>query len=345
MVLNMVFDYASNNVRTNAVRAIHQLVECIANANPQKTLAKFLPYCAQNIRTELDHGASSVRTTSLNSVALPADATLHWNLAILRGSMFNDGKMNFVPTITNIGEGCIRPMMFSNEIPEMIASIDPLKSGFALDDPKDPRHQYMTNLKRRFGEFLHKASLSLLSQDEENILDAVLMLSLIYQISYYVQLDRYHNELNITRQYANQKVWPRAVLVRRARLAHQTFFHFLHEPEERADFITQPGSGGIPSSASVVHLKISSSKTSQSGVSGTMQLTFDGLRRRTLATLYKALDPGTDDDRMKGALWTLNTSAFAKYAMGEPTLATELIQKLFACQHNEKVGLIISNDS
>ncbi len=64
----------------------------------------------------------------------------------------------------------------SNEIPEMIASIDPLKSGFALDDPKDPRHHYMTNLKRRFGEFLHKASLSLLSQDEENILDAVLML-------------------------------------------------------------------------------------------------------------------------------------------------------------------------
>lgn len=35
--------------------------------------------------------------------------------------------------------------------------------------------------------------------------------------SYYVQLERYHNELNITRQYANQKVWPRAVLVRRAR--------------------------------------------------------------------------------------------------------------------------------
>lgn len=79
MVLNMVFDFASNNVRTNAVRAIHQLVECVANANPAKTLAKFLPFCAQNIRTELEHGASSVRTTSLNSMPLPADATLHWS--------------------------------------------------------------------------------------------------------------------------------------------------------------------------------------------------------------------------------------------------------------------------
>lgn len=79
MVLNMVFDFASNNVRTNAVRAIHQLVECVANANPTKTLGKFLPFCSRNIRTELEHGASSVRTTSLNSMPLPSDATLHWS--------------------------------------------------------------------------------------------------------------------------------------------------------------------------------------------------------------------------------------------------------------------------
>ena len=58
----------------------------------------------------------------------------------------------------------------------MIASIDPLKSGFALDDPSDPRHAYMTSIKKRFGELLHKASVMLRSQSEENILDAVLML-------------------------------------------------------------------------------------------------------------------------------------------------------------------------
>ncbi|EEB99468.1 hypothetical protein MPER_00851, partial [Moniliophthora perniciosa FA553] len=59
LVLNMVFEYASTNVRSNAVRAIHQLVECIANANPEKTLARFLPFCERNIRTELENGASS----------------------------------------------------------------------------------------------------------------------------------------------------------------------------------------------------------------------------------------------------------------------------------------------
>ena len=85
MVLNMVFDYASTNVRTNAVRAIHQLVECVANADPIKTLAKFLPFCARNIEVELDHGASSVRSTSLKSTPLPSDATLHWSEYVFLG--------------------------------------------------------------------------------------------------------------------------------------------------------------------------------------------------------------------------------------------------------------------
>jgi proteasome activator subunit 4 len=39
---------------------------------------------------------------------------------------------------------------------------------------------------------------------------------------------------------------------------------------------------------------------------------YDGLRLRALPALYKALQPGTDDDRMKGALWTLNISIFGE---------------------------------
>lgn len=87
MVLNMVFNYASTNVHTNAVRAIHQLVECVANANPTKTMAKFFSFCEANIKVELENGASSLRTTSA-SCPLPSDATLHWNLAILRGAVY-----------------------------------------------------------------------------------------------------------------------------------------------------------------------------------------------------------------------------------------------------------------
>jgi len=42
---------------------------------------------------------------------------------------------------------------------------------------------------------------------------------------------------------------------------------------------------------------------------------YDGVRRRALPVLLDALKPGTEDDRMKGALWTLNLSSFGKYAI------------------------------
>lgn len=42
---------------------------------------------------------------------------------------------------------------------------------------------------------------------------------------------------------------------------------------------------------------------------------YDGARRRALPALYEALEPGTDDDRMKGAIWTLNSSYLGRYAI------------------------------
>lgn len=42
---------------------------------------------------------------------------------------------------------------------------------------------------------------------------------------------------------------------------------------------------------------------------------YDGVRRRALPILLDALKPGTEDDRMKGALWTLDLSSFGKYAI------------------------------
>lgn len=40
--------------------------------------------------------------------------------------------------------------------------------------------------------------------------------------------------------------------------------------------------------------------------------TYDGLRRRSIPLLYKALDVGAEDDRMKGAIWTLTSTSLGK---------------------------------
>ncbi|THH19718.1 hypothetical protein EW146_g1513 [Bondarzewia mesenterica] len=488
LVLNMIFDYASTNVRPNAVRAVHQLVECVANADPVKTLAKFLPFCVKNLYCELDNGASSLRTTSTLSTPLPSDATFHWNLAILRGALFNDGKevlkykdellpllhrlldktyakrgfswsgkllssllltlthtypiedkfvnpaewnsdefrfnhhqhwgklytaeevevLWHVPDAEEIGfalqilKEIVEPTLrklerllaagkslhssvwrndfcrnlsfvryaFSgtptlvketisgndekhirettdilNEIPEMIASIEPLNAGFALSDPKDPRCQYYKELRRRFGLFLHKASLSLRNQGEENTVDAVSILiqsirtyMLEYGDSkdnYYTQLDRYGSELAYARQYAGQKAWPRALFVRRARLYHAARLRWNSIERRRGPVEDHL----IDDVSEWAMWQYSTVREASQSLLDSLCSAYDGIRRRCLPRIYKALQPGTDDDRMKGALWTLNMSVFVKYAIADPTLAPELIKNLFGCQSNEKPSI------
>jgi proteasome activator subunit 4 len=63
-----------------------------------------------------------------------------------------------------------------HEIPEMIAHMEQLNSGFPLTDPTDPRYQYYMGLRQRFGRFLHRASVSLLRQGEQSSVDAVVIL-------------------------------------------------------------------------------------------------------------------------------------------------------------------------
>jgi proteasome activator subunit 4 len=79
LVLNLVFNYATTNAKSNAVRAFGQLVACLARLKPELTLAKFLPFCIPQIEDELKHGASSARTTSTHA-AVPSDTTLHWRM-------------------------------------------------------------------------------------------------------------------------------------------------------------------------------------------------------------------------------------------------------------------------
>lgn len=78
LVLKLVYDYATVNAKSNAVRAFGQLIACLARVKPEQTIAKFLPFCIMQTREELKHGASSIRTTSTHA-AVPSDTTLHWS--------------------------------------------------------------------------------------------------------------------------------------------------------------------------------------------------------------------------------------------------------------------------
>lgn len=83
------------------------------------------------------------------------------------------------------------------------------------------------DLRHQFGDFLRRASQYLRSKGPENTLDGVHMLLRCIKTflldygdskdNYYSQQERYGSEVSLARQYANQKTWPRALYVRRAR--------------------------------------------------------------------------------------------------------------------------------
>jgi proteasome activator subunit 4 len=87
LVLKLVYEYITANAKSNAVKAIGQMISSLALAHPSKTIDKFLPFCLSQIKDELKHGASSLRTTS-SHVAIPSDTTLHWSAASLLWLVF-----------------------------------------------------------------------------------------------------------------------------------------------------------------------------------------------------------------------------------------------------------------
>lgn len=91
MTLKLVVEFAVDNVSANSLKAIGSLISAIAKANPEKAMQKLLPICIAEIKSELENGASSVRTTS-TATPIASDTTLHWYQSILHGLLAHAGS-------------------------------------------------------------------------------------------------------------------------------------------------------------------------------------------------------------------------------------------------------------
>ena len=106
LVLNLLYDYATTNAKSNAVQAFGQLVSCLARVKPDMTTAKFLPFCISQIEEELKHGASSLRTTSSHA-AIPSDTTLHWSELPPVSYRLREALTSITITDISILRGCL----------------------------------------------------------------------------------------------------------------------------------------------------------------------------------------------------------------------------------------------
>ncbi|KAH9964279.1 hypothetical protein BC827DRAFT_1190239 [Russula dissimulans] len=148
LVLKLVYDYATTNAKSNATKPIGQMISSLALAHPAKTIDKFLPFCLSQIKEELKHGASSVRTTS-SYVAIPSDTTLHWNMYILRGCFGHDGtallkhKADIMELLSLLADKCFSERGYSgagrliHRVLSTLVGVYPLNARFVNTDEWD----------------------------------------------------------------------------------------------------------------------------------------------------------------------------------------------------------------
>ncbi|KAF9648519.1 ARM repeat-containing protein [Thelephora ganbajun] len=484
LVLKIVFDYATTNARSNSVRAVGQLVSCLARVKPGKTVDKFLPHCAAQIQEELKHGASSLRTTS-NHSAVPSDTTLHWNLSILRaclgygsdslithkqslldlfnlliektkskrgystsggilshllstltgtypldtrfvnseewdspgfdanhhlhwGRMYNakDVKIewhvpsreeiDFILEVLNVvgnpvldkidqlldngntwdsiarndfcrymrairsiwgGLACFmreRPKVpestfsYNFEVDGLLLSNISVKSGFALDDPEDPRYKAAEAHRVRFGEVIHRATKTTAMRNTvegEDHVDAIISIAKAAEVflleygtsrgQYSTQRKVYTQLRDMYRMSPRQKERSRMALLKRAHLYHYSRMYLNAMYRQRS-----------PLDDKLIHdlVELSLSQYTRlrrycQSIVRSVSERYVRSTRSLLPALCDSLIVGTDPDRMKGALYMLWDNAFANYALADVHISNQYLTRLLDCQHQEKPSI------
>ncbi|GAA6053733.1 hypothetical protein JCM3770_003189 [Rhodotorula araucariae] len=484
LALDIVYDEATTNVRTNSARVTSQLVSCFARADAAKTLDKFFTLCDRRIRQELEGGAGSTRSTRTDH-AIESDATLNWWIGLLTGTVTNAGEEILaykgelkallqtmiehcksergytttarilaitLMTLTNtwvrdyrsvnadewndpefrkrsheswgkvyevkdvkvewhvataaeidfalellrdivvplldkldallaesLIDGKLRTSEWINdfcrfcnvvrsalsgipsiaympppkdkgevasdagdEVPEFIDHLPTCNAGFPLNDPSDPRHQFIADLRTRAGQFLHNAVQTLKSTQQQDTIDCIKMVIASIRV---LELDypcdsshhgtvkkSYEFALNISRVTRNQKLFPRFVWVRRAGLYHASRLRlnsFYRRRSKLDDLLIHD----LCELSLSVYLQVR--RSAQKGLDSIIHY-FDGTRTLIYPRLFDALKPGTDHDVMKGALYVLGSKATQNLAILSWTVGPHYLRALLGCQHQER---------
>ncbi|KAH8929547.1 hypothetical protein BT69DRAFT_1292546 [Atractiella rhizophila] len=226
--------------------------------------------------------------------------------------------------------------------PEFVERVPAFACGINITDPSDPRHTYMLKLRERYGETLHNAIDAFKSHGVEDSIDCVrLLISSIKSIlidypcdrSTYGHMQRYFDfTKNLCKNWKGQQLYPRAVWIRRAL--------YYHSARQRIYSLARPRSQledqlildlGELSLSPYLKVRLSSQRALDS-----VTIYYDGSRALLYDTLFDALKPGNDHDRMKGALYVLGSKLFCNLGIVDWRFAPKYIMSLLGCHHQER---------
>ncbi|KAI9254007.1 hypothetical protein BY458DRAFT_521472 [Sporodiniella umbellata] len=111
LALRLIVDFVRDRVISNATRAVGLLCDLTTSVSPAKAAKHFIPLCIENIKTELEHGASLTVSYAASSHVSQSDAAFHWYQNILFSTVSNMGAevLNYKQELLDITD-----LMISN---------------------------------------------------------------------------------------------------------------------------------------------------------------------------------------------------------------------------------------
>ncbi|WVQ63803.1 uncharacterized protein L199_001958 [Kwoniella botswanensis] len=230
---------------------------------------------------------------------------------------------------------------------EILKLPPPYKSGLILTNPDDPRYQHVAGFRARVGETLHRAATAMRNAGQsDNSVDTVkLLVTTIgtYLTAYGVRSKQFSSAQNAytgmmatKKMYESQRKHHRSIFLAAASVHHQNrlttlaYYRVRSELDDKLivnilDFCLSP----------FVRVRRSSQSTLD-----TIAKLYRGTWILCFPTLFDALQPGTDPDIMKGALYVLRYNHMGLHRIAKDwRQLLQLTQCLLGAHHENKASV------
>jgi proteasome activator subunit 4 len=229
----------------------------------------------------------------------------------------------------------------------MLKLLPPYKSGLVLTDPNDPRYQRVVAFRQHVGETLHRAASAMRDAGEsDNSVDTVrLLVTTIgtFLTAYGIRSKQYSSAqsayagmLSTKKLYESQKKQHRSIFMAAASVHHQNRLTTLAYYRVRSALDDKLISNMLDFCLSPF-VRI---RRSAQGTLETISKVYRGTWVLCFPLLFQALQPGTDPDRMKGALYVLRYNHVGIPRIGRDWRhLVELTECLLNAHHETKASV------
>nr|XP_018259276.1 proteasome activator subunit 4 [Kwoniella dejecticola CBS 10117]OBR81434.1 proteasome activator subunit 4 [Kwoniella dejecticola CBS 10117] len=295
-------------------------------------------------------GIADQATTKLNNLLEnPSFGDKVWSNEFCRSINVVDkilrGTYNLIAEIESRKTGGVKAPSFLPE--EILTLLPPYKSGLILTNPEDPRYQHVAAFRTRVGDTLHRAAavMRTAGQSDNSVETVKLLVTTIgtYLTAYGVRSKQFAGAQNAytgmmatKKMYESQRKHHRTIFLAAASVHHQnrltTLAYYRNRSELDDKLIVNLLNFCLSPFVRVRRSSQSTLDTVAKLYRGTWVLCFP--------TLFDALQPGTDPDIMKGALYVLRYNHMGLHRIAKDwRQLLQLTECLLGAHHENKASV------